>query len=399
MRILFVVQRYGEQIAGGSEQCCRLFAENLAAIGHHVEVATSCAVNYTDWSNELPAGEEKLNGVLIHRFPVKQPRQAKRFSRVDSSVVWGKHPVPLASQQLWVNEMGPRTPELIHWLISRSNDVDIVIFFTYLYYPTIRGLDAVSGLVPTLFHPTAHEEPHITVPIFDKIFRLPDGYGFLTTEEAQLVNTRFGHRPVEETIGIGIDTSKKGYGKRFREKYKLRDQPFLLYLGRIDPGKGSLEAYEYFTTYKKRNKTNLKFVIVGDEVLDLPKHPDVIKTGFVSEEEKYDAIDACTIFLQPSYYESFSMALSEAWAYSKPALVQGRCKVLVGQTKRANGGLHYNGFAEFEAALDYLLEDSELREKLGSNGRSFVQDSYQWSNLIPRYENLIKRTINAFSLR
>ena len=399
MRILFVVQRYGEQIAGGSEQCCRLFAENLANAGHHVEVATSCAINYTNWENEFPPGQEYLNGVLVNRFLVSQPRQADKFSRIDSSVVWGEYSVPLASQEVWVNEMGPRTPELPDWLVTRSADIDIFIFFTYLYYPTIRGLLAVSGLAPTLFHPTAHEEPHLTVPIFDKVFRSPDGYGFLTVEEAELVNTRFGHLPAEEVLGIGTKTDREGIGRRFREKHKLEDKPFLLYLGRIDPGKGSLEAFEYFTTYKKRNETDLKFVIVGDEVSDLPDHPDIIRTGFISEEAKNDAIDACTIFLQPSYYESFSMALSEAWVYGKPALVQGRCKVLAGQTRRANGGLSYCGFAEFEAGLDLLLEDSLLREELGSNGRSYVQTNYQWDEFIPRYENLIEQTLEAFSER
>ena len=93
------------------------------------------------------------------------------------------------------------------------------------------------------------------------------------------------------------------------------------------------------------------------------------------------------------------MALSEAWVYGKPALVQGRCKVLAGQTRRANGGLSYCGFAEFEAGLDLLLEDSLLREELGSNGRSYVQTNYQWDEFIPRYENLIEQTLEAFSER
>ena len=84
MRALFVVQRYGEHIAGGSEQCCRLFAEQMAARGHDVEVATSCAKNYTDWENEFPAGMERINDVLVHRHPVDRPRVGEGFSALDA---------------------------------------------------------------------------------------------------------------------------------------------------------------------------------------------------------------------------------------------------------------------------------------------------------------------------
>ena len=256
------------------------------------------------------------------------------------------------------------------WLESQVSEFDVMIFFTYLYYPTIRGLQAVAGRVPTLFQPTAHVEPHITVPLFDQIFRLPDGFAFLSQEEADLVNKRFGHRPVEDVVGVGTDLSLQGNGQRFRERYNLKNDPFLLYVGRIDPGKGSLEAFEYFVAYKKRNPSNLKFVIVGDSVMHLPDHPDVISTGFVPEEEKLDAIDACTIFLQPSYFESFSMALTEAWSLRRAALVQVRCEVLSGHADRSGGALKYDGFAEFEAAVDLLLEKQEIFEEWGTNGRS-----------------------------
>jgi|TARA_B100000902_G_scaffold2471_1_gene3122 glycosyltransferase involved in cell wall biosynthesis len=396
MRLLFVVQRYGEDIAGGSEQCCRLFCEHLARNGHQVTVATSCAKSYTDWANEFEPGYETINNVAVKRFPVDRPRDAKRFTSVDASVVWESYPTPLATQELWVDEMGPRTIEMATWLESQVTKFDAMIFFTYLYYPTIRGLQAVAGKIPTLFQPTAHVEPHISVPLFDQLFRLPDGFAFLSKEEANLVNTRFGHRPVEDIVGVGTDLDLHGVGHRFRERHNLGNDPFLLYVGRIDPGKGSLEAFEYFAAYKKRNPSNLKFVVVGDSVMHLPDHPDVISTGFVAEQEKLDAIDACTIFLQPSYFESFSMALTEAWALRCAALVQGRCEVLSGHADRSGGALKYEGFAEFEAAVDLLLENQEIIDELGTNGRSYVEENYQWEHVIFRYEKLLKEVIKSF---
>ena len=56
MRLLYVVQRYGEQIAGGAEQHARAFAERLVERDHHVTVLTTCAQSYVDWANAYPRG-------------------------------------------------------------------------------------------------------------------------------------------------------------------------------------------------------------------------------------------------------------------------------------------------------------------------------------------------------
>ncbi|MEO7442028.1 MAG: hypothetical protein ABIW46_00680, partial [Acidimicrobiales bacterium] len=66
MKLLFVVQRYGKQVAGGAELCCRHYATRLAARGHDVEVLTTCALSYVDWANALPSGTEVIDGVTVH---------------------------------------------------------------------------------------------------------------------------------------------------------------------------------------------------------------------------------------------------------------------------------------------------------------------------------------------
>jgi hypothetical protein len=46
----------------------------MAARGHDIEVATTCATSYVDWANEFPPGSEEIAGVAVHRFPVRRPR-------------------------------------------------------------------------------------------------------------------------------------------------------------------------------------------------------------------------------------------------------------------------------------------------------------------------------------
>jgi glycosyltransferase involved in cell wall biosynthesis len=399
MKLMFVVQRYGSEIGGGSEQCCRLYAEHCAARGHQVEVATSCAKNYTDWKNEFPPGSETVNGVLVHRFPVDRPRSGPIFSAIDEAVVWRGTPTPLTLQHRWIEEMGPRTLELPGYLQSRAADIDVFVFFTYLYYPTAKGLLALRGRAPTIFHPTAHVEPHLWVSLFEDVFRVPDTFAFLTPEEGDLVRGRFGVQQASDVVGVGVDLIAEGDGDRFRSKYGLGDDPYLLYVGRIDAGKGSLEMFDYFRAYKSRRGGDLKLVIVGEPVLTLPADESVIVTGYLTEEGKLDAIAGCTAFLQPSYYESFSMALTEAWSQRRPAIVQGRCDVLAGQASRSRGGLAYIGFAQFEALVEEIVGNRTLADTLGHNGRDYVERMYRWETIMDRYDVLLERTIDEHAHR
>jgi glycosyltransferase involved in cell wall biosynthesis len=73
--------------------------------------------------------------------------------------------------------------------------------------------------------------------------------------------------------------------------------------------------------------------------------------------------------------------------------------VLAGQAERSGGAIVYDGFPEFEAAVDLLLSDTELLERLGTNGRSYIEDRYRWDDLMVRYEDLLTRVVDAFDVR
>jgi glycosyltransferase involved in cell wall biosynthesis len=395
VKILYTVQRYGTEIVGGSEAACRMFAERLVQRGHDVEVVTSCARKYTDWENEYEPGTEEISGVIVHRLPVVAPRSDAEFGPLNAWTILGPRPIPLFQQQRWMQLMGPRLDQYQEWLMANVDRFDVVIHMTYLYGSTTSGLPVTAGRVPTILQPTAHDEPAIWVREYDSLFRLPDAFLFFTPEERDTVQRRFGFEPVGSVVGIGMDIDPPSTGDAFRSKFHIA-APYLLYVGRIDHAKGATEAVRYFTAYKERNPGPLRFVLAGDPIVELPSHPDVETVGFLDEAMKQSALAGSLALLQPSYFESFSLVLCEAWLQGRPALVQGASDVLAGQARRAGGAVPYDGFAQFESALDLLLAEPELADRMGVSGRAYVEDRYVWSTVLDAVESTIDDAISRF---
>jgi glycosyltransferase involved in cell wall biosynthesis len=147
-------------------------------------------------------------------------------------------------------------------------------------------------------------------------------------------------------IGIGVDLDSPGDGDRFRTRLGLGDRPYLVYVGRVEAGKGSEELINFFEAYKERRPGPLALVLVGPAE-DRRSHPDIVYAGFVDDTTRSDALAGSLALAQPSFFESFSMVLTEAWAQGRPVVAQGRTEVLVGQVRRSGGGVWYSGFAEF----------------------------------------------------
>ena len=99
MKLAVVVQRYGADINGGAELHARYIAERLAKQAE-VEVLTTCANDYISWANELPAGDDRVNGITVRRFPVSKPRNTEDFGRRSQLVF--ERPHSIADELAWL---------------------------------------------------------------------------------------------------------------------------------------------------------------------------------------------------------------------------------------------------------------------------------------------------------
>ncbi|MEX2658838.1 MAG: glycosyltransferase family 4 protein [Acidimicrobiales bacterium] len=393
MRLLFVVQRYGLEIFGGAEQATRMFASRMAARGHDVEVLTSCALSYVDWADHYEPGTSELEGVHVHRLPVTAPREDRFFGPLNARVGANPHVPPLLLQREWLRAQGPLLDGQTEWLRANAGGFDVAVFFTYLYWTTAAGLPVASSIVPTVLHPLAHDEPAFWLQVFDTTLRSATRMAYLTEEERDLVSRRLGTEVAGRVIGIGSDLDPPlADPAPVRARLGLGDRPYLAYVGRVDPAKGAVELFDSFVAYKQRNPGDLALLYVGEPIRPMPPHPDVFLTGFVDEPTKHALLAGSLALVQPSYFESFSMVLTEAWSLRRPALVQGACAVLRGQALRSGGAIPYEGFAELEAGIDLLVADEARRDVMGAAGRRYVEARYGWDVVLDRYEDVLEAT-------
>jgi glycosyltransferase involved in cell wall biosynthesis len=430
MRLAFVIQRYGGEVLGGSEQLCRLVAEHLA-VNHEIDVLTTCARDYVTWKNEYPEGADRVKGVTVRRFANARTRDIDAFNRYSDWILNNEH--ARQDEMEWLAEQGPWCPNLIEYLKRHQQQYDVLVFFTYLYAPTVLGLDIAPQRAVLI--PTAHDEPAIRLQIFKDVFSKPAALCYLTESERRFVNEFFVDRPlIEDIVGVGVDIPQ-GHpyprlppgppvedeppvqegaaaataedipqprelplhlterGSAFRRRHRLYG-PVVLYGGRIDPGKGCEELLQYFGEYVRQGG-DATLALMGVKLMPLPEDPSVIFAGLLSDRERVQALEAATVVVCPSPFESLSLLALESLAVGTPILANARSAVLVEHCVRSNGGLYYADRDEFVECLTLLLSDQRLRQRLGHNGRDYVRRNYRWDVVLGKYERIFAKVRNA----
>jgi len=381
LKLACVVHRFGAEIAGGSEAHCRQIAEHLAQ-AHDVTVLTSCAADHVTWANHYPAGESTVGRVRVRRFETARRRDLHRFRDISRIVFSGR--ASAAQQEEWFRENGPDVPALLDHLRRHGGDYDRILFWSYRYFQTYFGLPLVADR--SILVPTAEEDPLIRVDALETFFALPRGYLFLTPEEAALVGDRCQLLAPSAVIGIGLEPAAGGGDRAALDALGLAD-PFVLYLGRVDPNKGCDTLLRYFSRYAAGR--DVRLVLAGPANMPVPAHPAIRSLGFVGDGLREALLTRARVLVMPSRYESLSMALLEAWNRGVPALVNARCDVLRGQVRRADGGLYYSGAAEFAAALDYLLDRPADARAIGGQGLAYVEHEYRWPAVMKKIETIL----------
>ena len=146
------------------------------------------------------------------------------------------------------------------------------------------------------------------------------------------------------------------------------DPPEVLFVGRLSPEKGILELVQA--------SDGMKLVVAGDGPLR-ERVPGAL--GFVPHHELAPLYERAAVVAVPSHREGFGVACLEAMAHARPVVasaVGGLLDLVVdGETGLFVQPRDVNGL---RAALERLLEDAQLRQRLGEAGRERVREHFAW---------------------
>lgn len=385
LKLGFVVQRYGLEIAGGAEYHCRLIAELLRDHAE-VEVFTTCALDYVEWKNHYPEGSAVLNGVRVHRFRVEQQREILRFAALSERVASSEH--TRDDEEAWMDAQGPYSPALRDEVVRVAGEgrYDALIYFSYRYWTTCRTL--VPSRTPAILAPTAEDDGLYRLSLFRAPLEAVTQFAFNSVEERAMLEAAMGHALPGEIVGVGSALPAAVDGEAFRKRHGI-EGPFLLYVGRIDLNKGCPELFENFLRYRQETGSNLKLVLIGRALLELPQDDSIRALGFLPDQEKWDALDACLALAIPSRLESLSMVTLESFHAERPVVANAHCAVLRGQCRRSGGGLYYANYDEFREVLSVLEADPGLRARMGRAGHAYFETHYAWPVILEKYLRLI----------
>lgn len=177
--------------------------------------------------------------------------------------------------------------------------------------------------------------------------------------------------------------------------------PAILFMSRIDPKKGLdllipaleqilLEQIEFnfiLAGYNPQNaeyETNIKVKIQNS---NLAKYTTI--TGFVSGNLKAELLAKADLFVLPSYYENFGIAVAEAMASGTPVVISNRVYISEDIEQAEAGWVGPLEVSAIARLIRSALLDPQERKRRGINAKNYAEKYFNW-------RAIAQRTIEAY---
>lgn len=385
--IALVPPRYGPDVVGGAEAVISETAHMLAARGWDVEILTTCARDHFTWANEYPPGTTRDGDLTVRRFPTETDTPGLHRKHLGEHLLSGGR-LTIAEQQLWMND-SLRVSGLWHHVLDHGASYRAIILAPYMFWTTF----AVGQIRPerTILMPCLHDEPAAYLDIYQPLFSGARGIWFLSEPEAELADRLFRLPTRTEVVGSAIDLPERYDPEGFRTRHGI-EGPFVYYAGRREWAKGWVDLLDAFVRLHQTRTSDLRLVTSGVGEVEPPaglRLDRIVDLGFVSDDERNDAMAAASAYVQPSALESFSRTVLEAWGAGTPVIANDASEVVRWHVQRSKAGVTYRSERELVEALALVGADADAFGAMAKTGRDYVVEHYDPTRIGDRVDQLL----------
>ena len=358
MKILHIAKKYPEAVGGDAVVVSNLETEQVGR-GHEVFILTS----------NCPEIKEKENVFKFGLKDISHNLDRITIRRVISSIIllfWGFKCVRRLK------------PDVIH---SHSVDLGFAISLSARLY-RIPVVNTCHGV-------TFPDKQYSFIKRFAELFFLKHA-GFKKIIAVDKTNLKdFEEAKIKNGVYVpnGVDIGRFDKEKSGRKKnQKIR----FLFVGRLEKQKGCKYLIRATKILVEKTK-NFDIILVGAgsqrEILEnLTKENKlgsyVTFLGRVGDEKLRELYCTSDVFVLPSLWEGLPLTLLEAWAAKLPVIVTnvgGIPDVCVdGENAFIVRPKDPENIVE---AMLRLIEDEELRRRIGKNGEELVRRKFSWEKI------------------
>ena len=382
-------------VYGGPSQMVRGLSKALAAQDVNVTVLTTDSNGDVDEAPlDVPLGEPvKVDGYRIIHFRCAPFRRYK-FSTGLLNWLWQHaHKYDVAH---------------IHALFSPVTSMAATI-------ARLRGLPYVLRPLGTLDPADLQKKKLLKLP-YVAVLERPNLQGaaaiHFTAPQEAIVSERFGLETNDWVIPLGVmpPDPQPNASHQVRQRFNIPEQtPIVLFMSRVDPKKG-LDLLLPALEQVKRAGIAFHFILCGANPQDRTYETaigDRMKTsilvdrstvtGFVTGELKTQILQAADLFVLPSYYENFGIAVAEAMWAGKPVVISDQVFIWPDIQTSESGWVVPCAVEPLVGALTTALADSNERQRRGENAQRFAGKRYEWGAIATQtkaaYKQILRKPV------
>jgi glycosyltransferase involved in cell wall biosynthesis len=294
---------------------------------------------------------------------------------------------------------------LLQWLAKHAKEYDLAhIHALFSPVSSLAATVARSQGLPYILRPLGTLDPadlqkkRQLKQLYAAVLERPNLAGaaaiHFTSDQEAKISERFGTLSRDLVLPLGVKPVAQNLQARqaIRDRYQIPDRrPLILFMSRLDPKKGFdllIPALQQLVTEEQ----DFHFVLAGSNAQD-PDYEQQISqqiqgsalaerttiAGFVSGEQKAALLQAADLFVLPSHYENFGIAVAEAMVAGVPVVISDQVYIWEQIQQSESGWVCDCTVPGLVAQLRQALADPQERSRRGENAQSYALQHYSWS--------------------